>query len=51
MAEGIDPGGAVALLDVFGAGLTLVASADRGADYLAMLDVIDRLIDGALFVD
>jgi AcrR family transcriptional regulator len=51
MAEGIDPGGAVALLDVFGAGLTLVATADRGAAYLAMLDVIDRLIDGALFVD
>ena len=51
LADGIDPAGAVALLDVFGAGLTLVASGDRGDDYLAMLDVLDRLIDGALFRD
>jgi TetR/AcrR family transcriptional regulator, repressor for uid operon len=51
LADGIDPAGAVALLDVFGCGLTLVASADRGDDYLAMLDVLDRLIDGGLFRD
>jgi AcrR family transcriptional regulator len=50
LAEGIDPAGAVALLDVFGAGLTLVATKERGHDYLAMLDVIDHLLDGSLFV-
>jgi AcrR family transcriptional regulator len=49
-APGVEPAGAVALLDVFGAGLTLVASKERGNDYLAMLDVIDHLLDGSLFV-
>lgn len=49
LAGDIEPAGAVALLDVFGAGLTLVATKERGRDYLAMLDVIDRLLDGDLF--
>jgi AcrR family transcriptional regulator len=49
LAPGIKPSGAVALLDVFGAGLTLVASKERADDYLAMLDVIDHLLDGSLF--
>jgi hypothetical protein len=41
----------VALLDVIGAGLTLVATGNRQDDYLAMLDVIEQLIDGTLLVD
>jgi AcrR family transcriptional regulator len=51
LAPDIDPAGAVALLDVFGAGLTLVAAGERGGDYLAMLDVIEHLIDGTLLAD
>jgi AcrR family transcriptional regulator len=51
LADGVDAGGAVALLEVFGAGLTLLATGDRQDDYLAMLDVVDRFVDGALFVD
>jgi AcrR family transcriptional regulator len=51
LAANIDPAGAVALLDVFGAGLTLVATGNRQDDYLAMLDVIEQLIDGTLLVD
>lgn len=43
LADGVDAGGAVALLEVFGAGLTLLATGDRQDDYLAMLDVVDRL--------
>lgn len=48
-APGIEPAGAAALLDVFGAGLTIVAHEERGGDYLAMLDVLDHLLDGSLF--
>jgi AcrR family transcriptional regulator len=51
LTGGIDPAGASALLEVFGAGLTLLAGGERDADYPAMLDVMDRLIDGTLFVD
>jgi AcrR family transcriptional regulator len=50
LAPGVEPAGAVALLDVFGAGLTLVATKDRSGDYLAMLDVIEHLLEGSLFV-
>ena len=39
LAAGLDPAGAVALLEVFGAGLTLLAGGDRDPEYLAMLDV------------
>jgi len=49
LADGIDPAGATALLEVFGAGLTLLAGGDRDADYPAMLDVMERLLDGDLF--
>jgi AcrR family transcriptional regulator len=49
LGRGIDPSGAVALLEVFGAGLTLVAGGERDADYPAMLDVLERLLDGTLF--
>lgn len=51
LADDIDTGGAVALLEVFGAGLTLLATGERQDDYLSMLDVVDRFIDGALFTD
>jgi AcrR family transcriptional regulator len=50
LASGVEPAGAVALLDVFGAGLTLVATKERSGDYLAMLDVIEHLLEGSLFV-
>jgi AcrR family transcriptional regulator len=49
LAEGIDAGGAAALLEVFGAGLTLLAGGERDEDYPAMLDVMERLLDGDLF--
>lgn len=49
-ASDVDPDGAVALLDVFGAGLTLVSLAGHDDSYLAMLDVLDRLVDGTLFI-
>lgn len=49
LGDGVDPAGAAALLEVFGAGLTLLAGGDRDADYPAMLDVMERLIDGNLF--
>jgi AcrR family transcriptional regulator len=49
LGRGIDPSGAVALLEVFGAGLTLVAGGERDEDYPAMLDVLERLLDGTLF--
>jgi AcrR family transcriptional regulator len=49
MADGIDPAGAAALLEVFGAGMTLLAGGDRDEDYPAMLDVLERLLDGELF--
>ena len=51
LAAGLDPAGAVALLEVFGAGLTLLAGGDRDADYLAMLDALEHLIDGSLLVE
>ncbi|HEV7762493.1 MAG TPA: helix-turn-helix domain-containing protein [Acidimicrobiales bacterium] len=50
LGKGIDPSGAVALLEVFGAGLTLMAGGERDEDYPAMLDVLERLLDGTLFV-
>jgi AcrR family transcriptional regulator len=50
LAAGLDPAGAVALLEVFGAGLTLLAGGDRDPEYLAMLDVLEHLIDGSLLV-
>jgi AcrR family transcriptional regulator len=50
-APGVDPAGAAALLEVLGSGLTLLASDEREDEYMAMLDVIDRVIDGTLFVD
>jgi len=49
LASGIDAPGAAALLEVFGAGLTLLAGGDRDQDYPAMLDVMERLLDGQLF--
>jgi AcrR family transcriptional regulator len=49
LATGVDPAGAVTLLEVFGAGLTLLAHGERKHDYRAMLDVLGRLIDGTLF--
>jgi AcrR family transcriptional regulator len=49
-APGVDPDGAAALLEVLGSGLTLLASDEREDEYMAMLDVIDRVIDGTLFV-
>jgi AcrR family transcriptional regulator len=50
LAPGVEPAGAVALLEVFGAGLTLIAGGDRDPEYLAMLDVLEHLIDGSLLV-
>ena len=50
-APGVDPAGAAALLEVLGSGLALLASDEREDEYMAMLDVIDRVIDGTLFVD
>ena len=49
LGPGIDPAGAVALLEVFGAGLTMVAGGERDTEYPAMLDVLERLLDGTLF--
>jgi AcrR family transcriptional regulator len=49
LAPGVDPAGAVTLLEVFGAGLTLLAHDERKHDYRAMLDVLGRLIQGTLF--
>jgi AcrR family transcriptional regulator len=49
LAPGVDPAGAVTLLEVFGAGLTVLAHDDRKHDYRAMLDVLGRLIEGTLF--
>ena len=51
LAPGVDPAGAVTLLEVFGAGLTLLAHDERKHDYRAMLDVLGRLIEGTLFVE
>jgi AcrR family transcriptional regulator len=51
LARDISPEGAVALLDVFGTGLTLLANSERQEDYLAMLDVVDRFLDGSLFAE
>ncbi len=49
LGPGIDADGAVALLEVFGAGLTMVAGGEHDAEYPAMLDVLERLLDGTLF--
>jgi AcrR family transcriptional regulator len=49
LGPGIDADGAVALLEVFGAGLTMVAGGEHDTDYPAMLDVLERLLDGTLF--
>jgi TetR/AcrR family transcriptional regulator, repressor for uid operon len=51
IAPDVDADGAAALLEVLGAGLTLLASDEREDEYMAMLDVLDRVIDGTLFVD
>jgi AcrR family transcriptional regulator len=51
LAPGVDPAGAVALLEVFGAGLALVANGDRGPEYLAMLDALEHLLDGSLLAE
>ena len=40
----------MALLEVFGAGLTLLAGGDRDTEYLAMLDALEHLIEGSLLV-
>ena len=50
LAPGIDPAGAVALLDVFASGLTMVAHPDRDAEYLAMLDAMEQVLEGSLLV-
>lgn len=47
----IDPAGAAALIEVMGAGLTIMATRERADEYLAMLDVMERLVDGTLFVE
>jgi AcrR family transcriptional regulator len=49
LMDGVDPAGAVALLQVFGAGLTMVAGSDEDEAYPAMLDVLERLLDSRLF--
>ncbi|HEY8526081.1 MAG TPA: TetR/AcrR family transcriptional regulator [Acidimicrobiales bacterium] len=51
LAEGVDPAGAAAMIEVLGSGLTLLASKEREHEYMAMLDVLERLLDGTLFVD
>jgi TetR/AcrR family transcriptional repressor of uid operon len=51
IAPDVDPAGAAALLEVLGSGLTLLASHEREDEYLAMIDVLHRVIDGTLFVD
>lgn len=51
LADGVDAAGAAAMLEVLGSGLTLLASDEREHEYMAMLDVLDRLVDGTLFVD
>jgi AcrR family transcriptional regulator len=51
IAPDVDPDGAAALLEVLGAGLTLLACDEREREYMAMLDVLDRVIDGTLLVD
>ncbi|HZM31184.1 MAG TPA: helix-turn-helix domain-containing protein [Acidimicrobiales bacterium] len=48
LGPGIDAAGAKALLDVFGSGLTLMAHPDRDAEYLAMLDAFEHMLDGPL---
>jgi AcrR family transcriptional regulator len=49
LGDDIDPAGAVALLEVFGAGLTMIAGGERDEEYPAMLDVLERLLEGTLF--
>jgi AcrR family transcriptional regulator len=47
----IDPAGAAALIEVMASGMTLIATKERADEYLAMLDVAERLIDGTVFAD
>ena len=47
----VEPAEAAALLEVLGSGFTLLASDEREGEYMAMIDVLDRVIDGTLFVD
>jgi AcrR family transcriptional regulator len=47
----VEPAGVAALLEVLGSGFTLLASDEREGEYMAMIDVLDRVIDGTLFVD
>jgi AcrR family transcriptional regulator len=51
LADDIDPVGAVTLLDVFSAGLAVLAGDNRSHDYPGMLDVLARLIAGTLFTE
>jgi AcrR family transcriptional regulator len=51
IAPDVDPAGAAALLEVLASGLTLLANEKREHEYMAMIDVLERLIDGTLFVD
>lgn len=51
LAPDVDPAGAAALLEVLASGLTLLANEKREQEYLAMIDVLERLVDGTLFVD
>ena len=48
LAPGVDPAGVVALLEVFGAGLAVLARDDGGQEWRAMFDALCRLIDGTL---
>ncbi|HEX8804328.1 MAG TPA: helix-turn-helix domain-containing protein [Acidimicrobiales bacterium] len=50
-APGVDPDGVITLLEVFAAGLSLLASDGRERDHRAMLDVLGRLAAGHLFTD
>lgn len=47
----VDPLGAAALIEVMGAGMTILATRERADEYLAMLDVMERLVDGTLFAE
>jgi AcrR family transcriptional regulator len=45
----VDATAARTLLEMFGAGMTLIAGSDREIDYAGMLDALELLIDGELF--
>lgn len=52
LADDVGRDGAITLMQVVGTGLTMLATAEGPTlDYLAMLDALDRLIDGTLFTD